>query len=52
MLVGREHWTEVVPVWPALTALAAGRAMADHLHLVDTVDEAAELVLASGSGRA
>ncbi len=46
VLVGREHWTQVVPVWPALTALAAGRAMADHLHLVDSVDEAADLVLA------
>ena len=46
VLVGREHWTRVVPVWPALTALASGRAMADHLHLVASVDEAAELVLA------
>ena len=48
VLVGREHWTQVLPVWPALTALASGRAMADHLHLVDSVDEAAEIVLAAG----
>jgi predicted Rossmann-fold nucleotide-binding protein len=47
VLVGREHWTRTVPVWPALTALASGRAMADHLHLVDSVDEAAEAVLAA-----
>ena len=48
VLVGREHWTQALPVWPALTALASGRAMADHLHLVDSVDEAAEVVLAAG----
>jgi predicted Rossmann-fold nucleotide-binding protein len=47
VLVGREHWTRAVPVWPALTALASGRAMAEHLHLVDSVDEAAEIVLAT-----
>jgi predicted Rossmann-fold nucleotide-binding protein len=47
VLVGRQHWTEQVPVWPALTALASGRAMADHLHLVDSVDAASELVLAA-----
>ena len=43
VLVGRHHWTELVPVWPALTALAAGRAMEHRLHLVDTVEEAAAL---------
>jgi len=47
VLVGRQHWTELVPVWPALTALASGRPMADHLHLVDSVDAASELVLAA-----
>jgi predicted Rossmann-fold nucleotide-binding protein len=50
VLVGRAHWTERVPVWPALTALASGRAMARHLHLVDSVDEATALVLAAASG--
>jgi len=39
-------------VWPALTALASGRAMAEHLHLVDSVDEAAEVVLAAHPARA
>jgi len=47
VLVGARHWTRVVPVWPALTALASGRAMAEHLHLVDSVEEAAEVVLAA-----
>ncbi|MGL5929270.1 MAG: LOG family protein [Dermatophilaceae bacterium] len=44
VLVGRRHWTEVVPVWPVLTALAAGRPMADRLHLVDDVVDAAGLL--------
>ena len=47
VLVGREHWTRTVPVWPALTALASGRAMAEHLHLVDSVEEAAEVVISA-----
>jgi predicted Rossmann-fold nucleotide-binding protein len=44
VLVGREHWTSTFPAWPLLRALARGRAMEDHVHLVDTVDEAASLV--------
>ena len=47
VLVGRRHWTEVVPVWPALVALSHDRAMARRLHLVDTVAEAADLVLSA-----
>ncbi|MGL4745415.1 MAG: LOG family protein [Dermatophilaceae bacterium] len=47
VLVGRRHWTETLPVWPALTALAAGRPMADRLHLVDDVDDAAGLLATS-----
>ncbi|MGX1791554.1 LOG family protein [Microbacterium sp. NPDC055312] len=46
ILVGRAYWTEQYPVWPLLTALAAGRPMEHHVHLVDTVQDAA--VLASG----
>jgi predicted Rossmann-fold nucleotide-binding protein len=48
VLVGRAHWTGTVPAWPLLQALSRGRAMEQHVHLVDTVDEAAALVL---SGR-
>ena len=41
VLVGTTYWTSTVPVWPLLQALARGRAMEQHLHLVETVDDAA-----------
>ena len=44
VLVGREHWTERVPVWPALTALASGRPMEGAIHLVDSLDEVLPLL--------
>jgi predicted Rossmann-fold nucleotide-binding protein len=44
VLVGREHWTRTLPAWPLLRALSRGRAMEDHVHLVDTVAEAAAVV--------
>jgi len=44
VLVGRQHWTEDVPAWPLLVALARGRAMEAHIHLVDSLDEAVEVV--------
>jgi len=44
VLVGRRHWTETLPVWPLLQALADGRDMAAHVHLVDDVEEAALVV--------
>lgn len=43
VLVGRAYWTEELPAWPLLQALARGRAMEAHVHLFDTVDEAAQL---------
>jgi predicted Rossmann-fold nucleotide-binding protein len=43
VLVGRSYWTSTVPVWPLLQALARGRPMERHVHLVDTVDDAAAL---------
>ena len=43
VLVDRRHWTEALPVWHALRSLGAGRALGQSIHLVDTVDEAAEL---------
>jgi predicted Rossmann-fold nucleotide-binding protein len=43
VLVGGAYWTTTVPVWPLLQALARGRPMEHHVHLVDTVDEAASL---------
>lgn len=44
VLVGRRHWTEVLPAWPLLQALARGRAMEPHVHLVDSIEEAVERV--------
>lgn len=44
ILVGIEHWTHTVPLWPALTALGVGRGMGGAIHLVDQVHEAALLV--------
>lgn len=43
VLVGRRYWTEHLPAWPLLRALARGRAMEAHIHLVETVEEAAAL---------
>ena len=40
VLVGRRHWTEEVPAWPLLQALARGRAMEAHVHLVDSLEDA------------
>ncbi len=47
VLVGRDYWTTTLPVWPLLTALAAGREMAREVHLVDDVDAAADLLAVS-----
>ena len=44
VLVGVEHWTTTVPAWPLLSTLARGRAMEPHVHLVDSVDEAVEVL--------
>ncbi|HJQ04553.1 MAG TPA: Rossmann fold nucleotide-binding protein [Nocardioides sp.] len=44
VLVGRRYWTETLPAWPLLQALAKGRAMESHIHLVDSVDEAADVL--------
>jgi predicted Rossmann-fold nucleotide-binding protein len=43
VLVGRTYWTDDYPAWPLLRSLARGRLMEPHIHLVDTVDEAAAL---------
>jgi hypothetical protein len=39
-----EHWTVRLPVWPLLQDLARNCAMADSIHLVDSIEEAAKLV--------
>lgn len=45
VLVGRRHWSETTPVWPALRALGADHPLGDAIHLVATPEEAAEIVL-------
>ncbi|GAA1390628.1 hypothetical protein [Luteococcus peritonei] len=45
VLVGVEHWTSRLPAWPLLEALGRDRAMGTRLHLVDHIDQAAELLL-------
>jgi predicted Rossmann-fold nucleotide-binding protein len=45
VLVGTAYWTQTLPAWPLLRALAHGRPMERHVHLVDTVDEAADLII-------
>ncbi|MDR7253616.1 putative Rossmann-fold nucleotide-binding protein [Nocardioides sp. BE266] len=50
VLVGRRHWTEELPAWPLLQALAKGRPMEPHVHLVDSVDEAIAVVVSRRAG--
>ncbi|REF30687.1 putative Rossmann-fold nucleotide-binding protein [Calidifontibacter indicus] len=45
VLVGRDQWTVRVPVWAALEALGAKSPLGASIHLVDTVDEAATVLL-------
>jgi predicted Rossmann-fold nucleotide-binding protein len=44
ILVGRKHWTEVLPVWPLLEALARDRHMEHSVHLVDDIAEVEPLL--------
>jgi predicted Rossmann-fold nucleotide-binding protein len=44
VLVGERYWTQEVPVWPLLRALAADRAMAGSVHLVDDVPAALAVI--------
>jgi len=44
ILVGVDHWSRTLPVWPLLQSLATNRPMAASVHLVDTIDEAVSLV--------
>jgi predicted Rossmann-fold nucleotide-binding protein len=49
VLVGRDYWTETLPAWPLLRALARDRGMEDHVHVVDSADEATELLAGVGA---
>lgn len=39
ILLGVDYWTQVLPAWPLVEALAAGRAVADRVHLCAGVDD-------------
>lgn len=45
VLVGHEHWERTFPAWPMLQSLAAGKPMAERIFLVDTVEEAVDVVV-------
>jgi predicted Rossmann-fold nucleotide-binding protein len=52
VLVGRTYWTVDLPAWPLLRTLARGRPMESHVHLVDTVDEAVDVISTGVAGSA
>lgn len=44
VLVGVDHWTRELPAWPLLERLARGRPMEGHVHLVDSTQDAVDLL--------
>ena len=50
VLVGQEYWSETVPVWGAIRALAQEGDMGSVIHLVETAEEAARIVLTHTEG--
>lgn len=44
VFVGREYWTRNLPAWPLVSALAAGRPLAQRAHLVDDMAEVGRLL--------
>lgn len=44
VLVGTEHWLRRFPAWPLLQSLAAGRRMENRIFLVDSVQEALDVL--------
>ncbi|WP_235996720.1 LOG family protein [Aestuariimicrobium ganziense] len=45
VLVGVEHWTRTLPAWPLVQGLARGRSMEAHVHLVDDIEQAAQVLV-------
>jgi predicted Rossmann-fold nucleotide-binding protein len=45
VLVDRAYWTDQLPAWPLLSALARGRDMDGSVHVVDTAAEAAAVII-------
>lgn len=44
ILVGRRQWTQDIPVWPAIKAMAHGRPMDNATHLADSVEDVLPLI--------
>ncbi|MFB7333606.1 LOG family protein [Streptomyces adustus] len=44
VLVNRRHWTEELPAWPLLQALARGRSMEARIALVDRIEQAPDVL--------
>nr|WP_218847333.1 Rossmann fold nucleotide-binding protein [Psychromicrobium silvestre] len=44
VLLGREYWTDQLPVWPLLRKLAEGRGMASRILLTDSAQEALDFL--------
>ncbi|MEU3982233.1 Rossmann fold nucleotide-binding protein [Streptomyces sp. NPDC026672] len=49
VLVDHTHWTETLPTWPLLRALAKGRSMEVRIALVDRIEQAPESLKRLGS---
>jgi predicted Rossmann-fold nucleotide-binding protein len=49
VLVDRAHWTERLPTWPLLQALARERSMESRIALVDRIEEAPEALKRLGA---
>lgn len=45
ILVGREQWASTIPVWPVIQSLGGQSTLSSCAHLVDSVDEAAEILI-------
>ncbi|WP_235547444.1 MULTISPECIES: LOG family protein [unclassified Nocardioides] len=45
VLVGAAYWTDELPAWPLLRTLARGRPMEGHVHLVDSLPDAVNLLV-------
>lgn len=44
VLLGREYWTQQLPVWPLLSKMAEGRGMAAKILLADSITEAVDFL--------
>lgn len=50
VLVGREYWNDLYPVWPLLQRLGAGRPMGQLIYCVNDVKEVADLLTTEVEG--